>query len=100
MPNKKTAKKPTKSLTIKLGGKLGIGQAQALKEELLDALSSGKDIQFDAAEVDKVDTSALQVFVAFFSAAQTSGTTAAWKANSEKIVSAAEYVGLKQYLRL
>lgn len=97
---KRSAKKPTKSLTIELGGKLEISQAQALKEELLNALSAGKDIRLNAAAVDKVDTSGLQVLVAFFNATQSSGTQATWKSNSDKIVVAAEYVGLRQYLQL
>lgn len=53
------------SLEIELGPELGVAEAEALRNELIEALDRECDVQIKAAGVNRIGTAALQVLLAF-----------------------------------
>lgn len=68
--------------------------------ELNTALEAKQDIQFQAANVERADTAALQLLCAFFLDAQAGGMTVEWLDPSESLIGAARQIGLAEHLSL
>ena len=54
----------TALVRIEINGELGIFTAAALREQLLDALSSGKEVEVDLSQVTEIDSAGVQLLVA------------------------------------
>ena len=64
---------------IVFDGSLDIAGAEQLRDRLMQALSRNQPIVLDAANVERVDTSALQVLTAFFKDAGAYTLQVQWK---------------------
>lgn len=79
---------------------LDISVVTDFSAELKTALDSKHDIQFQAAEVERADTAALQLLCAFFLDAQAEGLNIEWLDSSDALVGAARQIGLAGHLCL
>lgn len=68
--------------------------------ELKTALDTKHDIQFQAADIERADTAALQLLCAFFLDAQAEGLNVEWLQPSEALLGAAKQIGLSEQLSL
>ena len=79
---------------------VGIANSITLFEHLKSALSEGREVEIHAADVEKVDTAILQVFLAFVLEAKSVELAVNWVSVSEPFLSAATLLGLKTELGL
>ncbi len=93
MSIKKTAK-------IKLEGVLSIKNIQELKAKLDEALAQQKDIVFDAAKLERVDTAALQLMAAFAKKLHENGFSLTWSKPSHDIIDIAQLLAMKEAVSL
>jgi anti-anti-sigma factor len=95
------AKKASPARTaIVFDGSLDIAGAAQLREQLLQALTSKQPVVLNAANVEKVDTAALQVLTAFFKDADAQNLDVQWKEPTQAVKNAAQLLGLAGSLRL
>ncbi len=73
---------------------LDISRVADLRQELLQALASDGPVVLDAAAVERADTAALQLLLAFFNEARGRGVVARWQAPSPALCRAAADLGL------
>lgn len=79
---------------------LDIAVADELKATLLKGLETKLPISLVAADVERADTAALQVLVAFFNEAKVQGVTVEWLEPSEGMRESARILGLTNELQL
>lgn len=79
---------------------LDISMVAEFSTELRTALDSKQDIQFQASEIERADTAALQLLCTFFLDAQAEGLGIEWLEPSDSLVGAAKQIGLAEHLRL
>jgi len=77
-----------------------IGIVVELHEYLKQALSEGQALEIDASQVERIDTSVLQLFHAYIREAGRQGLAVSWSGASEAVHAAARLLGLQQALRL
>jgi phospholipid transport system transporter-binding protein len=95
--------KPTQSSvtnTILFESSLDIAGADRLRQQLLVVLREQSPVVLDAANVERVDTAALQVLTAFFKDADAANITVQWKQTSGALKNAARLLGLGSSLHL
>ena len=85
---------------IVLEGSLDISGAGGLRERLARALDTQQPVVLDAANVERVDTAALQVLTAFFKDAAAQQHDVQWKTASAALCNAAGLLGLQESLRI
>jgi anti-anti-sigma regulatory factor len=78
---------------IRLQGRLDLGAAAALKGELVEALTA--PVGIDAREVESIDTSCLQLLVAF---TRDRGAPVQWQGASPAFTETAQRLGLAKLL--
>lgn len=86
--------------TIVFEGPLDIAGAGRLREQLMKALSGKQPVILDGANVERVDTAALQVLTAFCHDAGAQNLEIQWKDPAQSLVNAARLLGLQQSLEL
>ncbi len=91
---------PHASDLIRLPADLGIEQAESLQHELLSRVSSPQPQLFDAAEVTRIHTAALQLFCMFCQDRRNAGYETHWRHPSESLRSAAALLGVTTLLQL
>lgn len=79
---------------------LDISTVAELRALLLQALEGKQPVVLEAAEITRIDTSALQVLVAFFQDARAQEIPVRWQAPSEVLRRSASLVGLTKLLEL
>jgi ABC-type transporter Mla MlaB component len=67
---------------------------------LLEKFLSRKQITIDAAKIEKIDTSALQLLTAFILEAGKRSIKVKWQSPSEALLISANLLGLDQHLQL
>lgn len=86
--------------TLFLDGNLDIVTVRDLYGRLQSALDCPGALVIDAAQVNRVDGAAIQVLVAFFSAAKRNGRCCIWSAVSDPLREAVRLTGLESALSL
>lgn len=86
--------------TILFDPSLDIAGAAQLQQQLNGVLLSKTPVALDAANVERVDTAALQVLTAFFKDAEAANLTVQWQHASEALTNAARLLGLGPSLHL
>lgn len=79
---------------------IGIANSVTLFEHLKSALNESREVEIHAADVEKIDTAILQVFLAFVLEAKSVDLKVNWVSVSEPFVVAATLLGLKMELGL
>ena len=79
---------------------LTIGDAALLRQSLLDAIRDGQSVRVDASDVEMIDATGLQLFVAAFVSAADRGVQLSLEQPSHKLVDAARMIGLADALGL
>ena len=90
----------TAQTTLVFEGTLDIAGAGRLREQLMHALSEKQPVVIDAANVERVDTAALQVLTAFFKDAGAQNQEISWKEPAQVLTNAAQLLGLHDSLQL
>lgn len=90
----------TNRRTLHLTGQLGIREVNDLKAKLTTLLEVGRRITLDASKLEKIDTSALQLLTAFYRSAIAKSIEVKWKNPSNRLLRAAELLGLSEPLGL
>ncbi|MCP5160344.1 MAG: STAS domain-containing protein [Hahellaceae bacterium] len=85
---------------IKLDSHAVIAQVEALSQQLDDAFLKGTPVVLDASEVQRTDTSVLQLLVAFFTSMRKAGTSATWSSASDDFKDAANLLGVADLIEL
>lgn len=85
---------------MKLEGPVTIADVAELHERFRKLLAAGQPVAVDCSELDGLDASALQLFVAFTHKAGNQGIAVEWKNPSATFKTAAQLVGLTQELRI
>jgi anti-anti-sigma regulatory factor len=85
---------------IVLEGSLDISGAGYLREQLLQVLAGKQSVTVDAANVERVDTAALQVLTAFFKDAVAQNMVVQWQEPSQALRDAARLLGLNNTLNI
>ncbi len=79
---------------------LDISMAANLHEALKKALDSGTPVNLQARRVERADTAALQLLVAFIRAARSRGVAVSWNEPSAALCRCAALLGLAQALEM
>lgn len=87
------------STSVQLPADCRISAQTAVKAQLENVLSRG-EIILDVAELQRVDTAALQLLVLFRRELEKQGGTLAWRGRSEVLDEAVSLLGLEQLLNL
>lgn len=92
--------KPALETVIDCGERLDIFEIENFYTRLQQAKDAGNPIVFDAAHIQRIDTAALQVLVAFFSEASSSSLKLTWRTPSEVLCQSARLLGILKELAL
>ena len=79
---------------------LDIKSAATLYSHLKEAVEHKHEVEIDAREVSRIDTSILQIFTAFILEANTLDMCVSWTAVSDNFYSTAKLLGLEDDLKL
>jgi anti-anti-sigma regulatory factor len=85
---------------VALGDVLDISLAAELKVKLLEAVEQGGNIVFEAADVERADTSVLQLLLAFVQDVRSQGREVLWEEASDALLRAAELIGVDSLMGL
>lgn len=83
-----------------LSARLEIGGARDLHAQLIKCWEQGANVNVDAAHVEAIDTTALQLLAAFVRQVSASGNRVDWRSPSDALLKAAELTGLTKALGL
>jgi phospholipid transport system transporter-binding protein len=95
----KTAQRKNEARVVALPADFRLAELAIVKSELIEAFDAPA-VQLDGAAVERVDTAALQLLVAFRREASARGQLPAWLGVSAAIRDAAGVLGLVQALEL
>ena len=95
----KTAQRKNEARVVALPADFRLAELATVKSELIEAFDAPA-VQLDGAAVERVDTAALQLLVAFRREASARGQLPAWLGVSAAIRDAAGVLGLAQALEL
>jgi phospholipid transport system transporter-binding protein len=95
----KTAQRKNEARVVALPADFRLAELATVKSELIEAFDAPA-VQLDGAAVERVDTAALQLLVAFRREASARGQLPAWLGVSAAIRDAAGVLGLVQALEL
>jgi anti-anti-sigma regulatory factor len=79
---------------------LDITGVAAFREQCQSALETEQDVRLKADELERADTSALQVLAAFFQDATAHNKSVQWQGTSEALRESAALLGLTELLHL
>lgn len=88
------------SATLTLPAELGIEQASALHQQLLQAAAHDAPVTLQASEIQRIHTAALQLFCMFCSDRRRAGRETHWREPSPALRSAAALLGATTLLAL
>lgn len=88
------------SITYQLEKIADISKAEVLHEKLESYLNDGVNIAIDASQVERIDTSVIQVLLSLFSSMEKQHLQAAIHAPSEPFLKAASMLGVSDFLRI
>jgi len=100
MPKPSAANSAGEDSTVMLPAALGIEQAAAWRERLLQHVDDAGVVTLDARDVSQIHTAALQLFCMFCHDRRTAGRDTRWKQPSEALRSAASLLGVTTLLQL
>jgi anti-anti-sigma regulatory factor len=103
--SRKTAGKPAAAAVeaaaaISLDADLGIDHTAGLREQLARRLDDAEPVVFEAAAVQRIHTSTLQLFLMFCRDRRAAGRSTVWRNPSTSLQAAAQTVGLASQLEL
>lgn len=79
---------------------MDISKASGLHTQMKESLGSGSEIEFNAANVQRIDACVLQLFTAFFKAASARKVAVRWVEPSDALLRSAKLLGLSSQLGL
>jgi ABC-type transporter Mla MlaB component len=85
---------------VVLGDQLLVRDIANAKTRLREALDHGLPIRLHAGRLERVDTAALQLLLAFLREAETRGCAVEWGGDNAILASAIECLGLRDALRV
>lgn len=85
---------------LQLPEEISIANVSEWQSRLQTTLDSSDEIVLDAANLTRVDTSAVQLLAAFVQQSQAQGKSVSWTAHSETLSKTAALLGLEQALLL
>ncbi|MEE9342221.1 MAG: STAS domain-containing protein [Gammaproteobacteria bacterium] len=86
-------------MSVSLAKEVTIAGTAELKNQLLECVGNGvTEISIDGSEVERIDTAALQVLVAFSQSLVAHKQKIAWSEMSDVLVASAKLVGLYEIL--
>lgn len=88
------------TITVSCGDVLNIARVGEFYTELTMILNEEKPIEVDASQLERIDISGMQVLLAFYQKAKSSGLEFSWGNPSDSFLRSAELVGLQQQLGL
>ncbi len=88
------------TLVINCEAQLDISSATELHQHLLQALEKRHHVKIEAAEVNRIDASILQLFYAYLREARAAGLDFEWSSFSDAVSASADLLGLAQELGL
>ncbi|VAW87672.1 hypothetical protein MNBD_GAMMA18-2261 [hydrothermal vent metagenome] len=88
------------TITVNCGDTLDISRVGELYTELEMIINEKKAIEFDASEIERIDTSGLQLLLSFYQKIKSSGFDFHWISPSEHLLRSASLVGLDKLLGL
>ena len=88
------------ALTVSCGEVLDIARVGEFYTELTMILNDNKPIEIDASELGRVDIAGLQVLLAFYQKANSSGLDVSWLNPSDSLLRSVKLVGLQEQLGL
>lgn len=94
------AARKTASRVMQLKGQLDIREANTLKSKLARLLDANQPIALNASKLEKIDTSIMQLLTAFCLSANAKGIEVKWQNPNERLLRAAELLGLSGPLGL
>lgn len=100
MPNSASRSKQKETKVVVLPNRFTIAEVANVKHKLEVALDSGCTVSIDACSVERVDTAALQLMVAFWSVAPAEGVEIVWDKPTDVFRASAADLGLARLLRL
>lgn len=86
--------------SIQLPSVMDISAVAELKRRLSEFLTATEPVVIDAAEVERVDGSSLQLLLAFQQQANVLGLDLTWQSASEELKASAQLMGLTESLKL
>ena len=96
--SKKTNTTTRRASRIALGKSLCIDGAEKLHERLKKCAEKGVNVNLSAANIKAIDTSALQLLLAFVKKVRENGNTVHWQSPSDELVRSIELMGLETHL--
>lgn len=88
------------SITYQLEKFSDISKAESLHEKLESYLNDGVSVTIDASQVERIDTSSMQVLLSLFSSMEKQHMQASINNPSETFIKAASLLGVSEFLRL
>jgi len=87
-------------IDVKIESNATIAQAESFSSQLEDAFRKSHSVRFDGSAVDRIDTSTLQLLVAFFRDMEHAGIQVAWVSVSDALVTSAKLLGVDKAICL
>ena len=91
---------PAEASALTLDAVCTLRESISLKASLLEQIELGRDVQIDGAAVERIDTAALQLLVAFARSLREAGRTLTWKGEAPEVLRAARQLALTDLLGL
>ena len=88
------------SITYQLEKFADISKAETLHEKLESYLNDGVNVNIDASQVERIDTSVIQILLSIFSTMEKQHLQASIKDPSETFQKAASMLGVSDFLRI
>jgi phospholipid transport system transporter-binding protein len=90
----------SEEIQIALPDRFDISAAEAIHRQLEDAMSQGKPVVLQAAAVTRLDTTGVQILLAFFKEAKAAQLDVSWEEPSSTIVQVCESLQLSEHVGL
>ncbi|MFT4720578.1 MAG: phospholipid transport system transporter-binding protein [Candidatus Azotimanducaceae bacterium] len=87
-------------IQIALPERFDISAAEAVHQQLEDAMSQGKAVVLQAAAVTRLDTTGVQMLLAFFKEAKATDLDVSWEEPSSVIIQVCESLQLSEHVGL
>lgn len=100
MSKKKSAPAAGKGATVKLPTEIGIENAAAWRESLLQHVDDAETVTLDARDVSQIHTAAMQLFCMFCNDRRSAGRNTQWQKPSAALRGAAALLGVTTLLQI
>jgi len=87
-------------IQIALPDRFDISAAEAIHQQFEDAISQGKAVVLQAAAVSRLDTTGVQMLLAFFKEAKATDLDVSWEEPSSIIIQVCESLQLSEHVGL